>query len=81
MKETFKRIKISGYDESWISKETHTSYLILKIKNIKKPYETLTCEWVLKNDFNYPLIEEKDIPLLLPINLYANIENIKTTIL
>ena len=58
-------IKYPGYDIAWIGWETQSSYCISKIKNkfdkdgnISNNWlaKQLEVEWVLKSEFNYPII-------------------------
>ena len=55
-----------GYDIAWIGWETQSSYLVHKVKdkfdengNISKTWLLiqLEVEWVLKSEFNYPVVE------------------------
>ena len=66
-----KKVKIPGYDESWTNYETQSSYFICKVKNKKIEYE-----WILKKDFNYEFILDKDTTIF-----GVNLENINPTIL
>ena len=59
-------VNYPGYDIAWIGWETQSSYLINKVKDKfdKNGYisrgwllRQLEFEWVLKSEFNYPVVE------------------------